>query len=674
MDGSIRIETELDTKSFDAQIAKLEADLQTMVKTLETDAQVDIKVRMSESERLKLENDIEKTKNRIVSLQQQKEKFENEGNDFKNVHEGFKGLTRSAKNLVMGIIGVRGAYSLIRRAASTYLQSDEKLTKQLEANWVALGQIIAPVVEMLVGFIRKAVTAVLYFMSVLTGVNYIEKANNAIIKQNNEAIKKNTKNTKANTKAKKENQKVLAGFDEMNVLSENKSDNTDVGNIDTGTTATTPMPLFDVKELGNAKKAIERIAEALKPVFNIIEKIVKWAIKNPGLVVAILGGIALIKFLSKILGIAGIGGSGLLGIHSILLAIAAIGVITIAINISKIQEAIDDSKKLNNNLQETRKLNTESTKAETEAIEKQIPAMKKNSKQVKETTKSLIDNIKQQKNYSNVAMTAADNTSWLNRKIDEITGTYATEKEQIRSATESEYLNLMALKKMYDQGKLNDEQTKEYAEALKDFKNRLEYSTSESRAFLDAWISSEGGIKKVETILEDTDEALDQIGIGTGFVASGLATLSGTKVNIEVKNPFDDLAKKINNIKDKLKSVGSKEWKVKVQLDVATSVSKTGNDVANMISNLFASGKIKMAQGGIVNNPGRGVPIANNIIAGEAGPEAVIPLDDKTMASLGKMIAQNMVINLTTVNQMNGRVISRELNKINANSDFAYNR
>jgi hypothetical protein len=85
-------------------------------------------------------------------------------------------------------------------------------------------------------------------------------------------------------------------------------------------------------------------------------------------------------------------------------------------------------------------------------------------------------------------------------------------------------------------------------------------------------------------------------------------------------------------------------------------------------------GNIKLAQGGIVNNPGRGVPIGSNVIAGEAGPEAVLPLDSETLGTLGKMIADNMVVNLKTVNKMDGRVLSREMQRVNANNDFAFNK
>ena len=82
----------------------------------------------------------------------------------------------------------------------------------------------------------------------------------------------------------------------------------------------------------------------------------------------------------------------------------------------------------------------------------------------------------------------------------------------------------------------------------------------------------------------------------------------------------------------------------------------------------------KLAVGGIVNMPSRGVPIGG-AIAGESGAEGVIPLTDtQAMETLGATIGKYITINANITNTMNGRVISRELQKINTNNDFAMNR
>ena len=82
----------------------------------------------------------------------------------------------------------------------------------------------------------------------------------------------------------------------------------------------------------------------------------------------------------------------------------------------------------------------------------------------------------------------------------------------------------------------------------------------------------------------------------------------------------------------------------------------------------------RMAKGGIINQPGRGVMVGS-AIAGERGAEGVIPLtDSQQMELLGEAIGRYITVNASITNTMNGRVISRELQKINNENDFAYNR
>lgn len=82
----------------------------------------------------------------------------------------------------------------------------------------------------------------------------------------------------------------------------------------------------------------------------------------------------------------------------------------------------------------------------------------------------------------------------------------------------------------------------------------------------------------------------------------------------------------------------------------------------------------RLAKGGIINMPGRGVPVGG-AIAGERGREAVLPLtDSQQMQLLGEAIGRYITINADIKNYMNGRVISRELQKIQGQNDFAYNR
>lgn len=81
----------------------------------------------------------------------------------------------------------------------------------------------------------------------------------------------------------------------------------------------------------------------------------------------------------------------------------------------------------------------------------------------------------------------------------------------------------------------------------------------------------------------------------------------------------------------------------------------------------------RLATGGIVNLPNRGVGIGS-AIAGESGAEGVIPLtDSQAMETLGEAIGRYITINANIVNSMNGRIIGREIKRITGQQAYASN-
>ena len=81
----------------------------------------------------------------------------------------------------------------------------------------------------------------------------------------------------------------------------------------------------------------------------------------------------------------------------------------------------------------------------------------------------------------------------------------------------------------------------------------------------------------------------------------------------------------------------------------------------------------RLASGGIVNNPGKGV-MMGNYIAGEAGREGILPLSDPTaMAQLGKEIGKWITVNNTSNTYLDGRLIQRNQAKVREELSFATN-
>lgn len=113
---------------------------------------------------------------------------------------------------------------------------------------------------------------------------------------------------------------------------------------------------------------------------------------------------------------------------------------------------------------------------------------------------------------------------------------------------------------------------------------------------------------------------------------------------------------------------------------VNSFIGKINNMIPGSSFDIGTIGRVKinrfvprLATGGIINMPNRGVMLGG-AIAGESGAEGVIPLtDSQAMETLGEAIGRYITINANIVNSMNGRIISKELQRIKGQQEFAYN-
>lgn len=162
-----------------------------------------------------------------------------------------------------------------------------------------------------------------------------------------------------------------------------------------------------------------------------------------------------------------------------------------------------------------------------------------------------------------------------------------------------------------------------------------------------------------------------------GLLSTMTAPLQGFvravgKVWNQIKDTLNTLVENINDTLDKINPIN-------IVSNVGSGIGKGIGGAWKKVKNFFgfAKGGIvvpRLASGGIINQPGRGVPLAS-AIGGERGAEGVIPLtDSQQMSLLGEAIGRYITITANVTNTMNGRVISREIQKINAEQDFAYNR
>lgn len=143
-------------------------------------------------------------------------------NFFKGIGKSTTNSIKNIKRMGLAILGIRAAYSLVRKAADQYLESNQSASNQISAIWNTLGAMIGPIVDMVISGVVTALSYINALIKALTGIDFVAKANAS-------ALKKQTKATKGVAKATKEANAQLADFDEMSKLEDKSKDSSGSG-------------------------------------------------------------------------------------------------------------------------------------------------------------------------------------------------------------------------------------------------------------------------------------------------------------------------------------------------------------------------------------------------------------------------------------------------------------
>lgn len=116
MDGWITIGTELDTKKFDSQILQLERKANDLERQLEDPKSLGF----SDEDIQQVQVELEKNKNKLVSLRREKQKLEEtkgtQGltDGINHLGDSFQNAVSKAGRLTLAIFGIRSAYNLLK--------------------------------------------------------------------------------------------------------------------------------------------------------------------------------------------------------------------------------------------------------------------------------------------------------------------------------------------------------------------------------------------------------------------------------------------------------------------------------------------------------------------------------------------------------------------------------
>lgn len=265
-------------EQYEATLEKVKAKMQTIEQKT---AKLAAKKGIDGSDALSANREYQKLKKQYDALIASAGKFKRSSKGgFDTANSGAKKLGASMKSAVksmakytLAIFGAQAGFYAVKNAIRQVLSDNEELNNTVTAMKGAFANALAPVIERVVYWLKYAFAYLNLFVKVLTGVDMAAQ-------YNAKAINKQTEATKKNAKATKEANAQLASFDEKNVQSANNLNAAD-------TESENPAALLDLPDVSGGK--FEQICENIKAHLNELMIIAGWAMIAIGLILLALG-------------------------------------------------------------------------------------------------------------------------------------------------------------------------------------------------------------------------------------------------------------------------------------------------------------------------------------------------------------------------------------------------
>lgn len=580
--------------SFDKALTKQDAIEQKVAQTKYRYDEINAKV--SEYKQ-KIEN---------VKIEKQVSDVEKLKSGFNNVGSSIQGAVKHVAKLALGIFGIRSAFMFLRRASSDLASYDQQYATNLEYIRYALTQMIAPVLQWIVNLAAKLLGYINAIMQAWFGINLFSRGS-----------AKNFQKMKAGAsgvaKAVKEIKKQLAGFDEINMLTDQSDTGTSAGAGGVG------MPSFDLSAMqGEVPEWLQWIIDHKDEILSTLAGI------GAGILFLKLGELA--KNLGLIKG-------EMLGIKAIGFGILVKGI-------------IDLIKSLKGYLEEPSWENFGKVIKSIGEIILGVGLLILNVPTIVAGAIVLIMGLIIQ-HWEDIKAFLQKGIDWLKDKSSWVHNMFG---DTIGNIYDTFVKHLQLILDWFDM-------------TFKNIKRILDGIIQFVRGvFTGNWQQAWEGIKNIFggifNWIGNTAKTVLQMAwnLVKNFATTGANTVAGifkTIVNAVLRTIESVLNSPIRTI-NRLISV------INGLPGVRLSTLPT-----------FSLPRLKV--GGIINMPNKGTMLGS-AIGGESGKEGVIPLtDQQAMAELGAEIGRNVVVNLTNITKVGNRQIAREIKQINAEQEFAFN-
>lgn len=158
----------------------------------------------------------------------------------------------------LAMMGIMFAMRAVGAATREYMATNKELEGQINTLKALWGQVLGPVIEWVINLFIKAISVVNAFVHALTGINFVARANAAALKKQQSAAGGGAGNS-------------TAGFDEQTKLSATGGGGSGdaVATLPDGTT-------MDLSFLDPLMEAIRKFKEDITPLLNTIGALFKW--------------------------------------------------------------------------------------------------------------------------------------------------------------------------------------------------------------------------------------------------------------------------------------------------------------------------------------------------------------------------------------------------------------
>lgn len=266
----------------------------SFLRALNKQDEINIKTEQMKAKYQEINDKVSEYKQKIenVKIQKQVSDVEKLKNSFNGVGSSIQKSIKNVARLALGIFGIRSAFMFLRRASSDLASYDKQYAANIQYIQYALTQLVAPILKYIVSL---AATLLQYIYAILNAWFGIGSKIDISAK----SFKKMKAGASGASKAVKEIKKDLAGFDEINKLTDQSDTGTSAGAGGVG------MPSFDLSALsGEPPKWLQWIIDHKDEILTILASVaaglLAWklgfsALTSLGIAVAVYGVIEAVK-------------------------------------------------------------------------------------------------------------------------------------------------------------------------------------------------------------------------------------------------------------------------------------------------------------------------------------------------------------------------------------------